>query len=138
MEEEGLVLETTEKIAKVQIKRKSTCGLCGACSMGSSNLMITEAENEIDAKVGERVKIEVVTPHYLIAVLVVYIFPLMGLVIGCIIGQKIFGTELASICSGMAGLILSFGVIYGINCWIDRRPKRKGKLNPKITKVIAQ
>jgi len=138
MEEEGLVLEIEGRAAKVQIEPKAACGFCHACSMGLDNKMIIEAENEIGAKVGERVKIEVAAPHYLIAVLVVFIFPLMGLVIGCIIGQKIFGTELASICFGMAGLILSFGIIYGLNCWIDKRPKRKSKLNPKIIKVIAQ
>ena len=137
MEERGLVLEIEEKVAKVQIECKVACGFCYACSTGLDNKMIIEAENEIGAKVGERVKIETDPHRYLMAVLVVYIFPLMGLVIGYIIGQKIFGTELASICFGMAGLILSFWIIYGLNCWMDRRPKRKSKLNPKIIKVIA-
>lgn len=135
--EEGLVLEAKGKMAKVQIKRRSTCDLCHACSMGLDDKMIAEAENEVGAKVGERVKIEIDSHRYLMAVLIVYIFPLMGLTLGCIIGKKIAGSELAATCFGMAGLILFCGIIYGVNCWMGRRPKRKGKLNPKITRVIA-
>jgi sigma-E factor negative regulatory protein RseC len=133
MEEEALVLATEGDRAQVQFRRKSACDICRACSMGSGGVMIAEVENKIGAEAGKKVKVEIDSPSVLKAALIVYLFPLLGLISGFIIGEGITGSEATGIYSGIGGLILSFGIIY----LIDKRLGKKEKFKPKIIEVIV-
>ena len=133
MKEEGRVIEIEGNIAKVQIERKALCDSCRACNMSSGDVMIADAENVASAKVGEKVEVEIDSPRYLKVVFTVYIFPLIGLIVGYIIGESITNSELAGIFSGIGGLFLCFGLIYSY----DKRLRRSGKLKSKISRVIS-
>jgi len=65
---------------------------------------------------------------------IVYIFPIVGLIVGYLIGEGIFGSELVGICFGIGGLLLSFRVIY----WYDKRLKRERKLRSKIIRIYGE
>lgn len=134
MKEEDLVLESEGETAKVEIKRTTTCKGCGICRMGSSDTMIAEVENPGGAKVGDKVEVEVDTPLILKVAFIVYIFPIVGLIVGYLIGEGIFGSELVGICFGIGGLLLSFRVIY----WYDKRLKRERKLRSKIIRIYGE
>ena len=134
MKEEGLVLESEGETAKVEIKRTTTCKGCGICRMGSSDTMIAEVENPGGAKVGDKVEVEVDTSSILKVAFIVYIFPIVGLIVGYLIGEGIFGSELVGICFGIGGLLLSFRVIY----WYDKRLKRERKLRSKIIRIYGE
>lgn len=94
LEEFGTVVEQKEQqIAVVQCQRNSACDHCpssGACSMGdNSEIMLVEAFNAIDAQIGARVKIVTSTRHFLQSSFMLYIVPIIGLLIGALIGQEI-------------------------------------------------
>ncbi|MBA7486964.1 hypothetical protein ES707_22526 [subsurface metagenome] len=131
--EEGWVVEATGKIAKIQIERKTFCDACRVCKMWPSNVMVAEAENLAGAKAGERVEVEIACPHYLKSAFMLYIFPLIGLVLGYIVGERVASSELLSICLGIGGVILCFT----ITCWYDKRLRGRGKLKCKISRVIT-
>ena len=133
MKEEGWVVEIEGNMAKVQIERKALCDSCRACSMLSSNAMIAEAENVLAARAGEKVEVEINSPHYLKAAFMLYIFPLIGLILCYVAGEKISNSELVGICSGLGGLFSSFSLIY----WYEKRLRRRGKLKSKISRVIS-
>ena len=132
MKEEGRVMEVEGKIAKVGIERKALCDSCRACNMSSDNVMIAEAENVVGAKAGERVEVEIDAPHYLKISFMLYIFPLIGLIFGYIIGEKITDSESAGICFGIGGLFLTFGLVY----LYEKTLRKRGKLKSKISRVI--
>ena len=133
MKEKGLVLEIAGETAKIEIKRTTTCKGCSICRMGSSDTMIAEVENPGGAKGGDKVEMEVDTSSILKIAFIVYIFPIVGLIVGYLVGERITGSELVGICFGIGGLILSFRVIY----WYDKRMKRERRLRSKIIRIIT-
>ena len=129
--EEGWIIGVEGKVGKVQIERKTFCDACRVCKMWPSNVMVAEAENLAGAKAGERVEVEIACPHYLKSAFMLYIFPLIGLVLGYIVGERVASSELLSICLGIGGVILCFT----ITCWYDK--KVRGKSKSKIIRVIT-
>lgn len=133
MEEEGLIVEVQGKMAKVQIQRSSACGHCHACELGTNGMMIAEVQNPVNARVGEKVKIEIAPSSLLQAAFMVYIVPIIGLVVGYLIGSTITHSESIGICSGVAMLLLSFFILY----WYDKKISKHRNLRPKIVQVVS-
>lgn len=133
MQEEGLIVEVRGELAKVEIQRSSACGHCHACQMGTNGMMIAEVQNPVNAKVGEKVKIETPSGAVLKATFMVYIFPLTGLAVGYIIGKAITHSELIGIGLGIGMIVFSFFLLH----WYDKKIARSKKLVPKITEVVS-
>lgn len=94
IEEYGTVVELKGKeIAVVLCKRHSACKHCpssGACQLGSdSETMLVEAFNPIGADISDRVKVVTSTKHFLQSSFMLYIVPILGLLVGALIGQGI-------------------------------------------------
>jgi sigma-E factor negative regulatory protein RseC len=138
MEEEGVVVEEVGETVRVEVLRKGWCGGCRLCSIGALGKRVTEAENPIGAKKGQRVMIEVPSTGLLVAAFILYILPVIFLVGGFIIGRWVshvigFAGEGLSIMVGMALFIFSFLFIYSYNRWAERT---KG-FRPKIISIKA-
>ena len=118
----GKVVELKEGYAKVEIKRATSCGEncanCGGCESTSS---YTDVLNDINAQIGDTVKIETDTNRVLLASFIVYIIPLLFFIFGLII-------------SGLLCAALFFVIMFIILSFLDK--KIGGKFKGRIVKII--
>ena len=107
MEQVGSVVDIKDDIAVVVVRRHATCGKCGGCGVavaGSGDNYI-EAQNVVNAVVGQTVKVATDTSNVLRASFVVYIVPMLFLLVGIWLGQVI---------DGQFGVFARFDIILGI------------------------
>lgn len=134
MEEEGRVIKIEGDLAQVEIEKKSTCRACGLCSMRGKNTMIAEAENTIGAKVGERVRIEILSSVILKGALLFYILPLVALILGMALGIKITKHQTGGLILGISFFTLSY-----ILTWLyNKKRKTQNLYRSKITRIISK
>jgi len=87
MNEYGLVVKNENGVASVQFRRSSACGKCKACGMmAGQNEIIVEVPNDINARVGQLVEVNIVMKKAIKASAIAYIFPLFMLVLGAVLG----------------------------------------------------
>lgn len=139
MEEEGKVIKIEGNLAQVEIERKSTCGTCRACTLGTGNTMITEAENPLGAKMSQRVRVEISSPAILKGAFLIYIFPLLSLILGMALGITITtrlgfkeSSQTVGLVLGLVFLVLSFVLIWRHN----KKVKDKSVYRSKIVQII--
>lgn len=119
MQRDGVVINTKRDRATINLRRHSACGDCGACHMGEENMNVqVEAYNNLDAKVGDFVTIDMETPNVLKASYIAYGIPLLFLIIGVVITQAIgkrmglnIDLELVSLIVGVIMMFISFFAI---------------------------
>ena len=133
MEQTGIIQECTGRTAKVMIIRSSACGdNCASCGMCPGRETVIEARNECGAQKGDSVIINMSGGRVLRAAFLVYIVPIIFLVLGCVLGNYIFGTETAGIICGFALTALSLFTIH----LFDK--KLKPKYSPSIIRINNQ
>ena len=143
--EYGTIVELkSAEIAVVLCQKQSACQHCpssGACQIGDDGKsMLVEAFNAIGAEVGDRVKVETSTKHFLQSSFVLYIVPIIGLLIGAIAGQLIgenlntgLDPKLLSALIGVAFLVGTFLCIR-----VGTRALKRELFMPRITAVQDQ
>ena len=92
--EYGTIVELKgRQLAVVLCQKQSACKHCpssGACQIGDDGKsMLVESFNQIGADVGDKVKVVTSTKHFLQSSFMLYIVPVIGLLIGAIVGQAI-------------------------------------------------
>ena len=94
--ERGRVIEVTDGKALVKIERSSACGKCHTeCALKSSEkqAILIEVRDPLGVQVNQSVQIAMQNANALRASFAVYIIPLLGLVVGALLGE-FFGTLL--------------------------------------------
>ncbi len=106
----GLVIENKNNlIAIVQVMPKSICGEnCASCNTCTIKPIKVEAINEIAAKTGQTVKIEMNTSSVLWTAFLMYIAPLIVLFVSYITALKLIGIDLLSIIISIISMIIFF------------------------------
>ncbi len=66
--------------AEVLIRKHSACGDCGGCEGIKDRMIIVD--NPLRAKVGNKVSLELSEKNILVAALLIYLLPIVGLIIG--------------------------------------------------------
>lgn len=136
----GKVVSVDKDKVTLEVRRSSACGeKCGSCKGNCNDLLkIIEAENTIMATPGEMVSLEIEDNLVLKGAFLVYIFPLMMLITGIIVGKYIhemiqltFNQEIFSI---LVGLFL-MGISYAIVKLIDKKVLSKKSFTGKIKRV---
>ncbi|MCM8803632.1 MAG: SoxR reducing system RseC family protein [Candidatus Omnitrophica bacterium] len=84
MKEKGKIIEVKDDIVIVLMEEKEKCKSCGLCKKVIPRQPIIEAENLIDAKVGDNVEIEINEDAIFKISLYIYGFPLLGFILGII------------------------------------------------------
>jgi len=135
-EEEGIVIALNGKIAKVRASRHSECESCGACA--GDNATVMDVYNPVDAKVGQRVIIEIPEDNMLKAAFIVFLLPLlttfMGYLIGVWISQKYgFPALLSEVSASIVAFVLTLLYIK----YFDRSMTNT-KMMPVITDVLSE
>ncbi len=141
LREVGRVTELSGSMAKVVVKRSSSCENCGACGMGSRQEMQFMLKNDIGAQVGDQVVIEMRSKALYKAAFVVYTIPLVAMILGFILGQSIgisrrMGNdqaELTGIGTGFLFLVLAFFTLR----WLDRLQGFGSELQPQLVAVVG-
>lgn len=139
--EEGIVIKTHDNAAVVKTVKSSACEGCssrGSCnSMGENDEMEVEAINEAGAKVGDRIVLNLETGPLLKVTFLLYVFPIILLLIGAAIGQRI-ATMLGMDSSGLSvlvGFTFLFAAVLFIKTKANHLAKRD-KYRPTIVKII--
>jgi sigma-E factor negative regulatory protein RseC len=141
--EEGVVFKIgpPEKgTAWVKTARSSACDSCSSrhiCNAdGGGEEMEVEAINTAAAKVGDRILLNIRTASLLKATFLLYVFPILAMLAGALIGQSVAETR-GSDPSGMAALIgfLFFGLAFIVIRITGRRLSKSSEYKPEIIKI---
>ena len=136
MEETGTVVGVKDRTAMVSTEAKGICHSCsarGLCHMsGKKGRMEVEAWNRIGAGIGDRVQIRISGRSTLTAAFLLYLVPLLGFLLGVLIGQSLTGNQVWAVVVGLAFL----AAIYGGIRILDRRIGRKDGMRPEIVRVL--
>ena len=116
--EQGLIIDTNADIATVKTVRSAACESCDHkqnCGNGSDNKneMHVKVQNNLGAKIGDTVIINIKTKSLLKVAFMLYIFPILCMIFGAVIGKKIapsftLDQSLASVLSGAIFFCISF------------------------------
>jgi sigma-E factor negative regulatory protein RseC len=139
--EEGVVIKTDSGAAWVKTIKTGACKGCsarGAChSFGSGEEMEVEVINEAGAKVGDRIVLSFETGSLLKATFLLYVFPILLLIIGAVIGQETapYLDFNPSGFAAVAGFSFFFAALMIIKIKANQLAK-KNEYRPKIIKIV--
>jgi sigma-E factor negative regulatory protein RseC len=141
MKQTGVVVGIEGDKAKIKMQRHTACGDCGACQVSESQLkVVLEAENTVGAKTGDFVEVDMEAVDFLSAVVVVYLFPLISLIIGIFAGYYGFllagFPDKASQGFGAVVGILAAGLTYLAIRANEKKLKDTKKYKPAITSIV--
>ncbi len=141
IEEEGVVAEIEDGIARVAILAKSACEQCaasGVCHPGDQEYL--EASNPLGAKKGQKVKVVLAPQVYLKASIILYGIPMAALIAGAIIGKNIStryvgeqNSDLWAFIAGVVCMLVSFLFIRSYNKKVEKTQKYK----PVIVEILS-
>jgi len=131
MREEGIVKRELDGLCEVVVRRKTACGdncaSCGAdCKMKFQQVT---AKNQIGAKAGDSVIIEMDSKRVLLSAFLVYILPVLVFFISFFTVQKIYAS---STLAPLVSAILTVAV-FGVTVLFDR--KHKSDFLPSVIKI---
>lgn len=135
-QQEGIVLEVSNHMAKVKTSRHNDCENCGACPGNSA--LVLDARNGVGAKPGQRVAVEVREINMLKAAFIVYILPLIAVFIGAIAGGLLaenigYQPLLLQVVGGVMAFILSVLYIK----FFDSAARSDVKMQPVIIRILS-
>lgn len=142
MVEVGYVKAVNGEYASLVFKRKSGCGdncaHCGSnCSMETS---IVDVENTLNASVGDLVQVSLEANSFLKMNLWVYMFPLISMIIGIVVGNSYFSKlnfknyDILTAFTGIIFLVLSFFIL----STIDKKMSKDSRYKLHMTKIIEK
>lgn len=141
MREIGQVMEITGEYAVVNVKRKSMCGSCCACELGSSKKpeVDIKVQKLIDCQIGDYVYIEMSAPDMLRASAIAYGIPLVALMLGIVVSYLLMkdrsgSSEVFSFLVGLLFMAVSFLVIHRY----DKRLKDSKLYEPKMVELASK
>lgn len=138
MKQTGMVIGLEGDKATIRMQRHTACGDCGACQVSENQLKVTlEAENIVGAKAGDFVEVDMETLDFLSAVVIVYLFPLIALILGIFAGY--YGMLALGIADSAAqGLGALIGILAAaLTYLVIRKNEEKFKAMKKYKPVIS-
>jgi sigma-E factor negative regulatory protein RseC len=139
--EQGIVIKTDSRAAWVKTIKSGNCAGCsakGSChAMGASDEMAVKVINEAGAKVGDRIVLSFKTSSLLKATFLLYVFPILLLIIGAVVGQEMapkFDLNPSGF-SAIMGFSFFFASLLIIKTTANKLA-RKNEYRPKIIKIL--
>ncbi len=141
--EQGIVIKADSRAAWVKTVKSGDCAGCtarGSChSMGTSDAREVEAINEAGAKEGDRILLLFETSSLLKATFLLYVFPILLLIFGAVLGQAM-APRLDFSPSGLSALT-GFSFFFAAVLIVKTRANkmaRKHEYRPKVIKILAR
>ena len=143
MAEEGMVKRTMGSKAWVVTRRSDMCESCsshGACkALGGGQEMEVEAINTAQASPGDQVLLTLEDQSLVKLSFLVYMFPILTLIAGVVLGQKVapvmgLRPELSSF--GLGAIL--FGLAFLIVRKKDKKLEQTGAVIPKVARIIKE
>ncbi len=138
MLETGKVIEIRGDRVKVSLPLKEGCSACGRCTLSrGGKYMRLEVENIAGARMGDEVMVEVPRRDPLVAALLLFGLPLLGLLAGVVAGtllEKLWGwdSEAPAVVLGVFLLVASFFLVK----IREKRLSRKKRGQIRIVRVL--
>ena len=101
-------------VVQVSLMRQMECGLhcdgaCEGCGQRPTQEILALASDPIGSKAGDIVEVEPASGHNIVASVVVFLLPCVGLGAGYVVGQALFHLEeVAALATAALGLALGF------------------------------
>jgi sigma-E factor negative regulatory protein RseC len=137
--EKGIVTQIGPGTAWVRTLPSETCASCASCGTCNAQREDTEVEviNEVGAKIGDRILIDIKTSAFLKATFLLYVFPIIGLLAGSLLGvqaAKYYGYD-SSACSAIMGFAAFFLTVAIVRIKGNRMGQDRA-YRPKIVRVL--
>jgi sigma-E factor negative regulatory protein RseC len=135
--EEGYILETNDRTAKVRLGRHSDCIACGACP--SAKNIVVEAQNPLQARAGQKVVLGVQEKNVIQAAFMVFIMPLLAAAVGAWCGAGIadvWGVE--PVHGAIFGAFVLLGVAWAGMKSYDRQMAKRHDRKPVIVAIVDE
>ncbi len=139
--EEGVVTAVRARTAWVKTTQNSACKHCSAkdsCQSQGKEMRV-EAINLANARSGDRVVIRFETSSLLKATFLLYVFPILWMIVGAVIGQNL--APRFQMNPSVLSALLAFGFLFTAVAFVKvrgNRMARKSAYQPKIVRVIRQ
>ena len=141
--EQGIVIKADSRAAWVKTVKTGDCAGCtarGSChSLGGSGEKEVQALNEAGAREGDRILLLFETSSLLKATFLLYVFPILLLIVGAVLGQAM-APRLDFNPSGLSALT-GFAFFFGAVLIVKTRANkmaRKNEYRPKVIKILAR
>lgn len=140
--ERGVVVKVDGGLAWIKTAKSSSCEGCASrdsCgNPGGGKEMEVEALNGAGAKAGDLVLISFGTAPLIKVYTLVYIFPILALLVGAILGQRL--SAYLSLDESLSALVLGFLFFIGaffIVKFYSGKMARTGDYRPKVLRIIS-
>ena len=142
LKETGLVTKVEGDVAWVNTASKLACSSCkveSTCGNGilekylAGKVFVSKINNSLQANVGDKVEIAIPRSSITKASMIVYFVPLVGLILGALIGQNLFNSEATTIVSSIGGFILGLAVTHFYNQRLADSQEYQPKMVSKVT-----
>lgn len=131
---ECLVVNVNQDMAKVRVKMHSDCSSCGLCEGG--NAVYYEAYNNVGAKCGKSVILEVEKDSILKTAFIIFVLPLLVIAVSSVFGVYLAGyVHAPNLPAALVVNMITLVPLFGYIKRYDAKIQGKSKL-PVITKVI--
>ncbi len=125
----GKVVGISGKAIEVCFERPEMCAQCGACMGHKPHEETVRIEGS--AEIGDTVAVEMPDAKIVKVSLIAYIIPLIGLMIGLLIGQVLLKSDLWAALTGLLGL--GAGIL--VTRMLDKRLGAQKAWQPKLLAV---
>ena len=141
MREQGTIVGIENGRARVAMEQQEHCRGCGVCSRLGGNMELTvQLDDDSEVGIGDRVLLDIPAELSYGGIVLVYVVPLAGLLLGAAMGAMITRTwwlecpypNLLSIVLSFAGLVGGFWFM----SWCERRRQTPTRQQIHIVQVL--
>ncbi len=136
MTEDGIVTSINNNLVTVQMEKGDQCKECNICETIGGGFRCIEALNTLNAKAGDRVRVEIEPKTMLTSSFLVFILPLIFLVVGYFIGSSL-GAESASEGYGILGGLLFLALSFVVVKYLDKYKSKNQQTYAKVIELLS-
>ena len=99
--------------------------------------MLVEVDNHLEARVGDRVELEIPAGSVAKLSLLVYFFPIVSLIVGAVVGEALADPmDMNRTLASVLGCLIGLGMSAFILRWLDRGGHGKEKYSPRLRRLL--
>jgi sigma-E factor negative regulatory protein RseC len=141
IQEEGVVIAVAAGGVWVETQRQSGCQSCssrGGCGVGIMQKALNRRQHsvrvqtDLPVQVGDHVRLVLPAAALVQASILMYFLPLLGLIIGAVVGQGLLATDGGAI----SGAVIGFSAVLLLIGRMQNGLSRSGRYAPRIERVL--